>query len=80
MINGFKVVENNTKLELTQGSVTIRFVPVSEEFLTVQSQDSEMLWSVSLINIDDPSDERTFTLDAEEKENISAFLSRYNLS
>lgn len=79
MINGFVVVEDNTQLELTQGNVTTRFIPLSEEALEIQSEDPELLWTIHLINVENSADGRSFTLDTEEKESISAFLSHYSL-
>ena len=78
MINGFVVVEDNTQLELTQGNVTTRFIPLGEP-LEIQSEDPELLWTLHLINVDDSQDGRAYTLDEEEKESISAFLLNYNL-
>lgn len=80
MINGFVVVEENTQLELTQGNVITRFIPLPDTSIEIQQEEPELLWTIHLVNVDNSADQRSFTLDAEEKDSISAFLNHYNLA
>jgi hypothetical protein len=74
LINYFSLAENNTQLEL----ITTFFIPLANEPLEVQSEDPA-LWTLHLINVENTADQRSFTLDEEEKDHISAFLRIHNL-
>jgi hypothetical protein len=79
MINGFVVVENDTQLELTQGNVVTRFVPLEATVLEIQQEEPELLYTLYLVNAENSADQRSFTLDVEEKDSIGAFLQYHNL-
>jgi hypothetical protein len=76
LINHFSLTENNTQLELIEA--TTFFVPLPNEPLEIQSEEP-VLWTLHLINVENAADGRAFTLDAGEKDYISAFLRIHNL-